>query len=52
MYPEQMGGLLVDDIKSIEFKIAIYITDNNRSNFKDESNEIFFQLMVMLLHSE
>ena len=44
LYPEQMGGLLVDDIKSIEFKIAIYITDNNRSNFKDESNEIFLSV--------
>ena len=41
LYPEQMSGVAIDDIKTIEFKLSIYTSDNNRQNFKAESNDIY-----------
>lgn len=41
LYPEQMGGLAVKDIQTIEFRLSIWISENNRQSFKAESNDIY-----------
>lgn len=43
-YPEQIGGIAIDDIKSIDFKLAIYNTTNNQYSLKAESGDIYLNV--------
>lgn len=44
LYPEQMGGLAVKDIQTIEFRLSIWVSENNRQSFKAESNDIYLSV--------
>ncbi|MDY3015911.1 MAG: peptidoglycan-binding domain-containing protein [Blautia sp.] len=43
-YPDQIGGIAIEDIKSIDFKLAIYNTTNNQYNLKAESGDIYLNV--------
>ena len=44
MYPEQLDGISVNDIKTIDFNMAIYATTNNRMSFKAETGDIYLNV--------
>lgn len=43
-YPDQIGGIAIEDIKSIDFKLAIYNNTNNQYSLKAESGEIYLNV--------
>ena len=43
-YPDQIGGIAIEDIKSIDFKLAIYNTTNNQYSLKAESGDIYLNV--------